>query len=243
MGSRGHPSFPPDSVVVSFRSACVYGEDAELLRPGGWLNDALVVWWAEVLTSRADGTRPPPFVVVQPATVMLATLLLLSDEVPEALEGLALPSYPLVLFPVNNSEDPSSPASGSHWSLLAYTAAGRRFVHFDSSRGTNAAAARRVATVMRPVLEGSSEAAAASTPLVVEEPSTTPQQSNAYDCGVHMLAAMEHFCSEQLGGGGGGPLASAADLAQVTTPARIHAYRQMLLETLLEMGRGQVKKG
>jgi hypothetical protein len=268
----------PDEVVVSFRSACVYGEDAALLRPGRWLNDALVVWWSEALTARMEldaaqtaassstssAAAPPPppplpCLLVQPATVMLATHILEPDEVPEALAGLSLPSFPLVLFPINNSDSPLLPASGSHWSLLAYVRPLGRFFHFDSSQGMNLAAARRAARAMRPVLTGgggggsaaaassssssltSSSSSSSSSTAAVEEVASTPQQANGYDCGVHMLMTMDYLCRAAAASSSSSSAATAPSfdgLASFATPDRASANREMLEEKLEEMAEG-----
>ncbi len=90
----------------------------------------------------------------------------------------------LVLFAVNNNPDVERAGGGSHWSLLAYSAAGNSFHSYDSMAGSNRQAAQAVY-----------KAAAAAVPpgaRFVEE--QAPQQANGYDCGVHVLAAAKLLC-------------------------------------------------
>jgi len=90
----------------------------------------------------------------------------------------------LVLFAVNNNPDVERAGGGSHWSLLAYSAAGNSFHSYDSMAGSNRQAAQAVYN-----------AAAAAVPpgaRFVEE--QAPQQANGYDCGVHVLAAAKLLC-------------------------------------------------
>lgn len=90
----------------------------------------------------------------------------------------------LVLFAVNNNPDVEQAGGGSHWSLLAYSAASNSFHSYDSMAGSNRQAARAVY-----------KAAAAAAPpgaRLVEE--WAPQQANGYDCGVHVLAVAKLLC-------------------------------------------------
>lgn len=96
----------------------------------------------------------------------------------------------LVLFAVNNNPDVTCAGGGSHWSLLAYSAAGNTFHHYDSMAGSNRQAAGAVY-----------QAAVAAAPpgaRFVEE--RAPQQVNGYDCGVHVLAVAQLLCQRAAGG-------------------------------------------
>lgn len=104
-------------------------------------------------------------------------------------------STQLVLFAVNNNPDASVAGGGSHWSLLAWSAAGGAFRHYDSMAGSNADAARRVADAAAASLTGRARA------RVLEQRS--PQQQNAFDCGVYVLAVARLLCARYATDGAG----------------------------------------
>jgi Ulp1 family protease len=87
----------------------------------------------------------------------------------------------LIIFPVNNNKDVSQAGGGSHWSLLVYNTLDNTFYHYDSCSNMNESAALELATSLQQsgggVLSSSK----------VEWCRHTPQQSNNYDCGVHVL--------------------------------------------------------
>lgn len=56
-------------------------------------------------------------VILHPSAVQLS-LQLSIDDYAEAMENLRLPTYSIILCPINNSTNPYEVQSGSHWSLL-----------------------------------------------------------------------------------------------------------------------------
>uniref|UniRef100_A0A3B6TNY3 Ubiquitin-like protease family profile domain-containing protein n=1 Tax=Triticum aestivum TaxID=4565 RepID=A0A3B6TNY3_WHEAT len=96
-----------------------------------------------------------------------------------------LDSFPLLLLPVSDSDDPDKGDGGNHWSLLVVDGASNpfcpRFVHHDSSGNANRSHAERYANGIRQLLPGRFGAA-----ILYEGP--TPQQNNGCDCGLYVAA-------------------------------------------------------
>jgi hypothetical protein len=119
-----------------------------------------------------------------------------------------------MFLPINDllgSSQWTKPGGGRHWSLLQILiqkhqtaevtnrnsddATSYQMWHFDSIQGHNIEAARTVASKFQQILNHS--AAKQTLPLcpsvshVTVIDCKTPQQSNGYDCGVHVLVAAE----------------------------------------------------
>ncbi|DBA86056.1 TPA: hypothetical protein ACH3X1_005579 [Trebouxia sp. C0004] len=91
----------------------------------------------------------------------------------------------LICFAVNDNLDAGNAEGGSHWTLAVYSKKDRTFFHYDSASGScNVLAARKVARAVQPYLEDPSKK---SKVVAVQ----TPMQTNAYDCGVYVLACAE----------------------------------------------------
>lgn len=134
------------------------------------------------------------------------------------LDPLGFATCEMALFAVNDNPDVAAAGGGSHWSLLAYTAADRTFRHYDSLSGSNQGAARRVYDVAR-------------TPGSRLVEARAPQQANGYDCGVHVLALA------RLLGGRHAQRAQLLDLEVADaelSPAAVTALRREVMELIQE---------
>jgi sentrin-specific protease 8 len=124
----------------------------------------------------------------QPSLLFIppSTSFLLSHTSISAIETLQSLGYTpctttLIVFPINNNKNVSQAGGGSHWSLLVYNTLDNTFYHYDSCSNMNESAALELATSLQQrggVVHSSSK---------VEWCRHTPQQSNNYDCGVHVL--------------------------------------------------------
>lgn len=132
------------------------------------------------------------------------------------LEPLRFPAAQLVLFAVNDNPDVEAAGGGSHWSLLAFSAADATFRHYDSCAGSNRGAAQRVF-----------QAASPPDGCLVEQP--TPQQRNGYDCGVYVLALARLLCQRHSQQG----QQMSFDVGrEEINPARISGLRQKVLDLI-----------
>ncbi|KAJ4842569.1 hypothetical protein Tsubulata_038306, partial [Turnera subulata] len=108
-----------------------------------------------------------------------------------------------ILFAINDSEDFDKPGNGTHWSVLVYDRAKNAFLHQDSFRGINRAAAvklyRAVKGFVKPARDDASYWIYGKKKCFRDEPrfceGRTPQQTNLYDCGLYVLAIAEAMCS------------------------------------------------
>jgi sentrin-specific protease 8 len=123
------------------------------------------------------------------------------------LQPLAVNTFQLVLFAVNNNQRIDSANQGSHWSLLAYDRELRKLIHYDSCRGMNTDTAR----ILSDKIVGKRK-------TIIDE--NVPQQSNGYDCGIHVLVLAEQLYV----GGEINPLE--------LQPAKISAFRRSLLQLM-----------
>jgi sentrin-specific protease 8 len=227
--------------VLSYHAAVLYDDDLRLLLPKRWLNDAVLTFWAEFLSmDRFSDTDKIAF--LHPSVVLMTAFEDDPDDLADALKGLELSQRVLILLPINDSEDVTRPATGSHWTLLLFrrTAFGEDapagFSHLDSGDGGSGSAnfkiARRVAGKIAPLLGSAVDA------TVTQR--TCAKQTNGYDCGVHVLWNMEQAATQLIRAVGGrlsdAETHGAADGA--CRPGDITAYRSQILETAQRLSRG-----
>ncbi|KAJ1473259.1 hypothetical protein T484DRAFT_1973457 [Baffinella frigidus] len=167
-------------------------EEIDAFSEQRWLLDQNIEFWLEHVVHdlfESDGVS-----FLSPSAVQMAHLFGPgSSDLAEAIfnvrEELAAP---LVLLPVNDNE--SDAAGGSHWSLLVFHRPSASFRHLDSMGGSNTATARRIAAALAPLV-GAPDAG-------FEEEQDVPQQSNGFDCGVHVMVMAEivaRHCKDALG--------------------------------------------
>ena len=92
-------------------------------------------------------------------------------------------SKDLIVLAVNNND--SERSGGSHWSLLMYSKQAREFFHFDSSSGMNNDPARRLASNTHSYLMSKLKLEECYSMRIKEV--SVSQQTNGYDCGIHVL--------------------------------------------------------
>jgi len=230
-----------DSPVLSYHAAVLYDDDLRLLLPKRWLNDAVLTFWAEFLSiDRFSDTDQIAF--LHPSVVLMTAFEDDPDDLADALKGLELSKRALILLPINDSEDVTRPATGSHWTLLLFRRsafgedAPAGFSHLDSGDGgsgiANFKVARRVAGKIAPLLGGAVDATVTQRACV--------KQTNGYDCGVHVLWNMEQAATQLMRTVGGRASDSeprgAADGA--CRPGDITAYRAQILATARKISWG-----
>jgi Ulp1 family protease len=121
---------------------------------------------------------------------------------------LSSTSHKRVFVPINDQFNASrtafaKPGGGSHWSLLLWTITRNTslsmpscsFYHFDSSSGYNKTAALAVSQKLLKVLHCRSKSDLTNIDSINVNECKTPQQNNAYDCGVYLLGFAEALSS------------------------------------------------
>ncbi|KPI96998.1 Sentrin-specific protease 8 [Papilio xuthus] len=112
------------------------------------------------------------------------------EEIKIFLEPLNISMKQFVFFALNDNNSPDM-AGGSHWSLLVYSKMESCFFHLDSSSGSNHNVAWDFASHLMSYL--------AKQGTISFSDKECQQQSNGYDCGIHVICNTEvlaHWASK-----------------------------------------------
>lgn len=104
-----------DRKLLEYADIVLRARDVSTLARTQWLNDQIMSFYFDYLKAKADDLR---IELIQAATVQLVLWTEgegEDDELGPFLDPLDLGSKELVLLPVNNSDSPMTPESGSHW--------------------------------------------------------------------------------------------------------------------------------
>lgn len=164
-------------IVLSYKESLLRESDVDLLKGPYWLNDTIISFYFEYLQTEVFRDNP--------------TILFVSPEVTQCIKvspqseiGIFLDplidniNRDFIFFAVNDNEITDA-SGGSHWSLLVFSRPERMILHFDSSSTCNEIPAVELADKILKYfglpLEGRFENVMCL------------QQTNSYDCGVHVL--------------------------------------------------------
>jgi len=206
-------------VIASLEDSLVRESDVRLLQSKEWLNDQIIGFYFEYLHKyKFDESDKISFVSPE-----VSQFLKMVDrtEVHAVTEPLRLDEKELVIFAVNNSTNLDAPG-GSHWSLLIFSSQSKRFFHMDSSRGMNNSEAQTLAKKLHNSFSRNTEFEMTKVNVL--------QQSNGYDCGVHLLCNAEHSTRHMFLYGG------VADLPQLDKEV-VAGFRQKLYNIIRELER------
>ncbi|KAI3435908.1 hypothetical protein D9Q98_001966 [Chlorella vulgaris] len=199
--------------MLSYGDVKLQASDVALLDGPHWLNDQIIGFHFEYLAREVHPTQNEMLLVPGNSTFLLSNLG--REGLPVVLKPLGFPKQ-LVLFAINDNPDVTEAEGGSHWSLLAYSAASNTFRHYDSLSGSNLAAAQRVFQAAK--LPGST---------FREQPA--PQQRNGHDCGMYVLALAQLLCRRLAEHG---QRTSWEVTTDAVTPAGVAALRQEVLQLI-----------
>ncbi|KAF5291579.1 hypothetical protein FQR65_LT01892 [Abscondita terminalis] len=169
-------------VILSFHESLLRVSDVDLLRGPCWLNDSIISFYFEYL--EISRFRKNPMLVFVHPQVTQCIKLSPSTEIKVFLEPLLSNLCRFIFFALNDNEQ-TEVSGGSHWSLLVYSCAERMVFHFDSSRGTNHQQAIEFTSKLFRYF-GLANYGCFSEPMCL-------QQSNGYDCGIHVICNAEHI--------------------------------------------------
>lgn len=166
------------SAILSYHNSLLHDSDVELLRGPHWLNDLLISFYLEYLEHDLFGLHADRLLFVSPETTQCMKLVPAAECGATFLQPLGAEHKQFIFFPINNHKLAAS-AGGSHWSLLVYSRPDQRFYAADSDGSSNRQATRQFVQNVRRAL-GAADDAEVQTVMCV-------QQTNGYDCGVHVL--------------------------------------------------------
>lgn len=178
-------------LILSYHDALIYKSDlALLLSPSAWLNDACINFFFQWMKNRLALGHAIRF--LDPSVVYyFAHQCTEEDELEDFVACMRFPEGGKIFIPINDGMldfRNDNNVGGSHWSLLLVsTDQGlSHFWHFDSCQNSgNINVANFISQKLGKHIFRKSYVNCVA--------AKTPQQSNGFDCGLHMLAAVRLF--------------------------------------------------
>lgn len=171
-----------DKVVLSYHESLLRESDLEILRGPRWLNDILISFYFEYLES--EKFKCHPFLLFISPEVTQCIKISSVNEIQIFLNPLNASNKDFIFFALNDNIHTES-SGGSHWSLLVFSRPEKTLFHFDSHFGSNYNQAKDFGLKLLNYFD------IIPNGRLVE--SDCLQQSNGYDCGVHVLCNVEHI--------------------------------------------------
>lgn len=197
-----HPAPDDDELLVNYNDAVMYGRDWKLLVTNGWLNDACIHYHLQRLQHRY-GQSNNQFVLLDPAVVSFLVHQADADDRREfrAQHKLQDNSDMHILIPINDSMVTRADwwnMAGTHWTLLHYRQQQQHarirplWRHYDSMATTCTSRNSQAAQTVARILCWNNDA----DDTAIIESIAVPQQTNGYDCGIHVLATIENILQQ-----------------------------------------------
>ncbi|XP_059608650.1 sentrin-specific protease 8 [Phlebotomus argentipes] len=202
--------------VLSYHESLLRESDVNLLRGPHWLNDQIISFYFEYLEKEVF-KEATEFLFVSPEVTQCLKIVS-SDEVSVFLSPLNATEKDVIFFALNNNDNTT--AGGSHWSLLVLSRQENTFFHFDSSSGSNLASSRRFFNHLKRPLN-------CPTAELIEQ--NCLQQSNCYDCGIHLICVAERVAQHFL---------TAGSVCQTpdTAKEQVSRKRRDILDIIRQLG-------
>lgn len=170
-----------DKVVLSYHESLLRESDLEILKGPRWLNDILISFYFEYLETEKFKNY--------------SNLLFVTPEVTQCIKISSVSELQIFLDPLNashkdfiffalNDNIHTECSGGSHWSLLVFSRPENTLFHFDSHVGSNYNQAKDFGLKLLKYFD--------IIPMGRIVEADCLQQSNGYDCGVHVLCNVEH---------------------------------------------------
>lgn len=166
-------------LALNYQDCCLYLSDVDLLKGPHWLNDQIISFYFEYLEKDVWAEHSDRFLFVSPEVTQCIKFA--PDDVELFLEPLRAHDKDFLFFALNDNLQVER-AGGSHWSLLVYSRPENCFFHYDSSYGTNANHANLLENILIRALH---------VPNARAKEASCLQQSNSYDCGIHVLCTVD----------------------------------------------------
>ncbi|CAD6191283.1 unnamed protein product [Caenorhabditis auriculariae] len=169
-----------EAKILSYGDVVLHEDDLQLLNNGGWLNDRLLSFAADYISSELPQEKKRKMAILSPPLTEMAKNIDDRHAIASIFAELDLPNKEFVFFMLNDNADPTRANGGSHWTLLVYVRECDRFVHFNSSPcvSLNEHFAQRVAKNV---------GVAIGTLKREVEMGPCPAQHNGYDCGIFVI--------------------------------------------------------
>jgi len=169
-----------DETVLSFHETLLRQSDVALLQGPHWLNDHIISFYLEYLDMVVFSDNKDMLFISPEVTQCLK--IVSEEEINIFLEPLDAANKSFIFFPINDNQ--KDQAGGSHWSLLVFSRPEKAFYHFDSMNSSNQRQCENFIKRIKGFLNVSTVELRAAHCL---------QQTNGYDCGIHVLCNAENI--------------------------------------------------
>lgn len=177
-----------NGIVLSYGESLLRQNDVNLLKGPHWLNDTVISFYFEFLEKDVFPANKSVLFISPEVTQCIK--LSPQSELTTFLDPLVLNHNREFIFFAVNDNDIIESTGGTHWSLLVLSVPEMMVFHFDSSNRSNLKQACelgfKVAKYFSFPLTGSIE----SVPSL--------QQTNGYDCGIHVLCNVEQLANHAI---------------------------------------------
>lgn len=206
-----------NSIALSYHESCLRLSDVDLLKGPHWLNDQIISFYFEYLEKEVF-ERDERFLFISPEVTQCIKIVPKS-EVSIFLEPLKASVRSIIFLALNDNSN-ADRAGGSHWSLLVFSRRENTFFHFDSSHNSNMIAGVELANILKNALNYRNAEFVTVDCL---------QQSNSYDCGIHVLCNCQNIANHVLRTG---QVAGVKFLRDDT----IRSKRRDILDLIIDLG-------
>lgn len=206
-----------NSIALSYHESCLRLSDVDLLKGPHWLNDQIISFYFEYLEKEVF-ERDERFLFISPEVTQCIKIVPKS-EVSIFLEPLKASVRSIIFLALNDNSN-ADRAGGSHWSLLVFSRRENTFFHFDSSHNSNMLAGVELANILKNALNYRNAEFVTVDCL---------QQSNSYDCGIHVLCNCQNIANHILRTG---QVAGVKFLRDDT----IRSKRRDILDLIIDLG-------
>ncbi|KAK9743967.1 Ulp1 protease family, C-terminal catalytic domain [Popillia japonica] len=176
-----------NQVILNYHESLLRGSDMRLLQGPSWLNDTIISFYFEYL--EIDKFKKNPALLFVPPQVTQCIKITPMQDIGIFLDPLRMESQNFIFFALNDNEQTEC-SGGTHWSLLVLSHPEKTVFHFDSSRGANQDQAIELGEKLLNYYDLSSFGS-------FSEPRAL-QQTNGYDCGIHVLCNVENIAHYAL---------------------------------------------
>lgn len=219
----------PNRIVLNYHNSLLRESDVNLLNGPYWLNDQIISFYLEYL-ERKVYEKSTELLFVSPEVVQCLKFFT-REEMKIFLEPLKAIDKQFIFLPWNDNDEVK--AGGTHWSLFVFSRPESTFFYFDSIN-QNGMPLRS----LRPFLV--ELAAALHCPEFDIRHGDCIQQTNGYDCGVHVLVNIELLAKCALKWGtidkSENDVSNDDDLMHITN-LQIRQKRKQIVNVIYELGK------
>lgn len=184
-----------DEIAISYHESLLRRSDVNLLTGPYWLNDQIISFYMEYLERHVFAHQKRLFLFVSPEVTQCLKMVPIS-EMEIFLAPLDAYNKSYMFFALNDHLQVNE-SGGSHWSLLVFSRREMTFFHFDSLSRSNEYAFRQFANKLAVALGEGGGAGGGSnndnSGTIKMVTASCLQQSNGFDCGIHVLCNIEHI--------------------------------------------------